>query len=66
MKAKTRPVRTYKITVPGWPRRDAGWRAELPIDLIAKHDQIFRSQISDILAGDGRPNVEVIDLRGMT
>lgn len=44
-------------------RRDAGWRAELPIDLLAKHDQTFRSQIKDILAGDGLPNVEVIDLR---
>ena len=44
-------------------RRDAGWRAELPIDLLAKHDQIFRSQVKDILAGDGDASVEVIDLR---
>jgi predicted kinase len=44
-------------------RRDAGWRAELPIDLIAKHAQTFRSQIAEILRGDDRPNVEVIDLR---
>ena len=44
-------------------RRDAGWRAELPIDLLAKHDQTFRSQLSDILAGDNLPNVTVIDLR---
>jgi predicted kinase len=44
-------------------RRDAGWRATLPFDLIAKHEQTFRSQIKDILAGDEQPNVEVIDLR---
>jgi predicted kinase len=44
-------------------RRDAGWRATLPIDLIAKHEQTFGSQIKDILAGDGQANVEVIDLR---
>lgn len=44
-------------------RRDAGWRAELPIDLIAKHEQTFRSQLKDILTGDAQPNVEVVDLR---
>lgn len=44
-------------------RRDAGWRATLPIDLIAKHEQTFKSQVKDILSGDGQPNVEVIDLR---
>ena len=44
-------------------RRDAGWRATLPIDLIAKHEQTFNSQVKDILAGDMQPNVEVIDLR---
>jgi predicted kinase len=50
-------------------RRDAGWRAELkgadgqPFDLIAKHDQTFRSNLKDILAGDALPNVEVLDLR---
>jgi predicted kinase len=44
-------------------RRDAGWRATLPIDLIAKHAQTFGSQVKDILAGDNQPNVEVIDLR---
>lgn len=43
--------------------RDAGWRAALPIDLLAKHQQTFDSQIKDILAGDRLPNVEVIDLR---
>jgi predicted kinase len=44
-------------------RRDAGWRATLPIDLIAKHAQTFGSQVKDILAGDNQPNVEVIDQR---
>lgn len=44
-------------------RRDGGWRNELPIDLFEKHAQTFRSQIKDILHGDGLPNVEVIDLR---
>jgi predicted kinase len=43
--------------------RDAGWRADLPFDLLAKHQQTFNSQIKDILAGDQLPNVEVIDLR---
>ena len=43
--------------------RDAGWRAALPIDLLAKHQQTLNSQIKDILAGDRLPNVEVIDLR---
>lgn len=50
-------------------RRDAGWRGEIvgkdgqPVDLIGKHDQTFRSQLSDILSGDRLPNIEVIDLR---
>jgi predicted kinase len=50
-------------------RRNAGWRAEIvgkdgaPFDLIAKHDQMFRSQLKDILAGDGLPNVVVVDMR---
>lgn len=57
-------VRYYVIDRPmEEKRRDAGWRAELPIDLLAKHDQTFRSQLKDILAGDGLPNVTVIDLR---
>lgn len=44
-------------------RRDAGWRDHVGFDLIAKHEQTFRSQIADILAGDGLPNVTVFDLR---
>ncbi len=47
-------------------RATAGWRAELSIDLLAKHDQVFRSNLKDILAGDGLPNVTVHDLRVMT
>ena len=42
--------------------RDAGWRAEVP-GLLAKHDQTFRSQLKDILSGDGLPNVMTVDLR---
>ncbi len=41
----------------------AGWRAKLPFDLIAKHEQTFNSNLKAILAGDGLPNVEVEDLR---
>jgi len=44
-------------------RRDGGWRNALDFDLIGKHDQTFRSQLKDILAGDGLPNVTVRDLR---
>lgn len=50
-------------------RRDGGWRNSVkdkdgnPFDLIAKHEQIFRSNLSDIMRGDGLPNVTVIDLR---
>lgn len=58
------PVRYVVIDRPeAEKRRDAGWRAELPIDLIGRHAQTFGSQIKDILAGDGLLNVEVFDLR---
>lgn len=58
------PVRYFVIDRPmEEKRRDGGWRNELGFDLIAKHDQTFRSQIKDILAGDNLPNVTVIDLR---
>lgn len=52
-------------------RRDGGWRNDIkdgegkPFDLLAKHEQTFNSQIKDILAGDGLPNVTVTDLRGI-
>lgn len=58
------PVRYLVMDRPMEEKRaTAGWRAELPIDLLAKHDQTFRSQLDDILRGDGLPNVTVIDLR---
>lgn len=43
--------------------RDAGWRAALPFDLLAKHQETFNSQLKDILSGDKQPNVTVIDVR---
>lgn len=64
------PVRYIVIDRPlEEKRRDAGWRAEIrgkdgkSFDLIAKHAQIFASNLRDILAGDGLPNVNVMDLR---
>lgn len=50
-------------------RQDGGWRNFVkdkdgqPFDLLGKHEQTFNSQIKDILAGDGLPNVTVTDLR---
>ncbi len=44
-------------------QRDAGWRAEVGFDLIAKHDETFRAQLKDIMSGDKLPNVVVIDER---
>ncbi|WP_020476284.1 phosphatase domain-containing protein [Zavarzinella formosa] len=59
------PVRYVVIDRPMPDKaRDAGWRASLPFDLLAKHQQTFNSQIKDILKGDGLPNVSVVDLRG--
>lgn len=44
-------------------RRDGGWRNEIAgVDLIGKHDQTFRSQLKDILAGDGL-GIQVVDVR---
>jgi predicted kinase len=45
--------------------KDGGWRNELvkngePYDLIAAHENTFKSQLKDILKGDGLPNVSVI------
>lgn len=37
--------------------------AQTPKSVIRKHDRVFRSQIKDILAGDGLPQVDVLDLR---
>lgn len=46
-------------------RASGGWRNDLPggFDLIGKHDQTFRSNLRDILSGDGREGTEIIDLR---
>lgn len=43
--------------------RDAGWRKDLSFDLIKKHEDTFNSQLKSILAGDGFPNVTVLDMR---
>lgn len=40
--------------------RDRGWRSEA---LIRKHHDHMRSQLGDILTGDGLPNVTVVDLQ---
>lgn len=45
----------------------AGWRASVrvgDVSLIDAHDQRFRSALPDIMAGDGLPNVHVLDARG--
>jgi hypothetical protein len=39
-----------------------GWRLERE-GLIEGHDEMFRMELPNILSGDERPNVEVIDLR---
>lgn len=40
-------------------RRDGGWRNDLSIDLIGKHDQLFQLELPDIMCGDGLSNVTV-------
>lgn len=35
----------------------------IPVGVTSKHDHMFKSQLADILAGDGLPNVDVVDLR---
>jgi hypothetical protein len=64
------PVRYVVIDRPmADKRRDGGWRngavasGAFAIDLLAKHEQTFRSQLKDIIAGDHLPNVEVVDLQ---
>lgn len=47
----------------------AQWRSEVKVgeqSLIERHHGVMQSNIRDILAGDGRPNVEVFDLRTTT
>lgn len=43
--------------------RDGEWRLDVGFDLIAKHEQVFVSNIKDILRGDNLVNVEVFDER---
>lgn len=58
------PVRYLVLNRPMEDKyRDAGWRADLGFDLIAKHEATFNSNLKAILAGDGLPNVTVVDLR---
>lgn len=44
-------------------KRDAGWREDVP-GLLEKHDQTFRSQRADIMAGDHLGNVDVVHVVG--
>ena len=62
------PVRYVVIDRPLAEKiRDGGWRlAEKDEDgegLIERHDRVFKSGVSEILRGDGLPNVQVIDAR---
>jgi hypothetical protein len=41
--------------------RDAGWRAGRGI--VERYDQVFPSKVAAALDGDGRPHVQVVDLR---
>lgn len=46
--------------------KDAGWRNDVlvkGVPLLEAHQQRFQSQLKDILAGDGLPNVTVLDTR---
>ncbi len=64
------PVRYIVIDRPWAEKQLTGsWRGQVndrkgkPFDLVAKHAETFKSQLRDILKGDGLPNVEVIDRR---
>jgi predicted kinase len=63
----TIPVRYVVIDRPLADKRaSAGWRAGVSVKgkpLIEHHDQVFKSNIKAILAGDDLPNVTVEDLR---
>jgi predicted kinase len=44
----------------------AGWRAERrvgAISLVEGHDALFKAELASILTGDGRANVQIVDLR---
>jgi predicted kinase len=58
------PVRYVIVNRPMEEKREtAGWRKDIQNDFMAKHEQIFNSNLSDILNGDKLPNVTVIDTR---
>lgn len=40
-------------------------REEIPEDVVRKHDHDFKSQLEEILRGDGLENVDVLDVRSM-
>ena len=62
--AKGNKVRYVVIDRPIDEKRvDGGWRNTLEEDLVGQHDMAFKSQLKDILKGDGLANVEVFDLR---
>ncbi len=43
--------------------KTAGWRAEVP-SLIEKQQRMFEKNEAEILAGDGRPEIAIMDIRG--
>jgi predicted kinase len=43
--------------------RDAGWRADK--GLVEKYDRLFASQVATALDGDGRSDIQVLDLRSL-
>lgn len=48
--------------------KDGGWRLDVKMmngkNLVQQHDEIFKSNLKDILKGDDMKNVDVLDLRG--
>jgi len=38
-------------------------REEIPEETVWRQDRVFASQLKDVLAGDGRPGVDMVDLR---
>jgi hypothetical protein len=61
------PVRYIVIDRPlGDKILDSGWRAAVSVKgrpLVSYHDQVFKSNIKDIMKGDDLKNVTVVDLR---
>jgi predicted kinase len=61
------PIRYIVIDRPlAYKKATAGWRAEVSVKgktLVEYHDQVFKSNLKDIMRGDGLPNVTVQDHR---